>query len=258
MFYKKLFVNNTELTKNYRVTKTDKDGNMYIDDDCKKILDVAGGVLKFLERPRSCDNFIYNHLTYNVSPLVSNIHLVYTNSCKDAINNFIYDTLKHKFSIKRNKSNNSCYDLIMTKGLRLRVEIASKSNGVFKSVIYEVISDIDEVGLKSSYGVELRNVNTGKIDSISVRLVNNLVLGFAVTTHASQGLTIREKCCVHEVGSMIRSDTRILYTAITRLTKYSDLVLVDSKFGYRDNKFRGKSYFSDESNADDCDVFNEI
>ena len=60
---------------------------------------------------------------------------------------------------------------------------------------------------------------------ISIILHLLLKLGYAITSHSSQGLTIKDDLCIHEISKMIYVDTSILYTAITRASKYPKLHL---------------------------------
>jgi len=238
IFYRKLFGNNTELKENHRVKKVLPDGTITIDNDCKRLLSLSDDILANINDPNGC----YLRLRYEVVNLSSSdllaykIHLVYTIKMKNMINNYIFDKCGYKFSLRY--INKDKINVVMSKGLRLIVNEANKGLEVYKSVVYEVLEDINR-DLPIKDNIEIRNITSGKDnDYIKVDMLHNLVIGFAVTIHSSQGMTIREKTVIHQPFKMVYHDPKILYTGITRMTKRSDLSLMSENFEYSDISFR--------------------
>lgn len=260
LFYRKLFKNVEKLTHNYRVQKIDDKGIPFVDEDCKKLLDLSNGILDNLEDDAKLIELVKEARGGNViNELKDNIHLVFTRKCRNRINNYIYDTRDHKFSIihqtqdytinAKSKKKEILYDVQMTNGLRLQVDASCKKSQIYKSVIYEVQGDIRTIMTREDT-VKLRNITRGIDEDINIEMLSKMVLGFAVTTHSSQGLTINEPCTIHQVHKMIESDPRILYTAVTRLTKFSDLKLRVTDYNYDDETFRKNDYFFKKGEVD--------
>jgi len=225
VFFQFLFFNGETLEKNYRVIKH-CDGEEIIDSDGKNLLDLSELVLNNLEDKDNCVEQIQQY--YKIDEINKvNIHLTFNRDTRNMINNYIYKENNHKIVFNKDK-------LELTKGLRLIVDDACKKNEIYKSMIYEVKEDINKIRSKDK--LVLRNVSLNKDEEIDEEMIQNMCLGFAITTHSSQGLTIREKCCIHQAEKMIHVDPKILYTAITRLTKLSDLVLIKDKFTYENDK----------------------
>ena len=57
-------------------------------------------------------------------------------------------------------------------------------------------------------------------------------VGWAFTTHSTQGMSIDAPITVHDANCMQRHDPSILYTAITRTTKYEYLNFKETKAQY--------------------------
>lgn len=244
MFYAKLFKNNLHLVENHRVCSYDKDGNKIVDDDCKKLLDLTDSILQNLDDECAAYKIIVAESERgDLDMKDKNVHLVYTRKCRNRINNYIYDKFNHRFLLRFRSDKKVVVE--MSKGLRLQVNESSKSNEIYKSVVYETISDISKT-VCSNNTIRLKNVGSGKIEEIKLEMLRKMVLGFAVTTHSAQGMTIRELCVIHEAVKMIKTDTKILYTAISRMSKRSDLILRTYNFDYADSEFRCKFTINDD------------
>ena len=75
-------------------------------------------------------------------------------------------------------------------------------------------------------------------------LVQFFLVGWAFTTHSTQGMSIDAPITVHDAEMMQRADRSILYTAITRCTKYEYLNTKETKYGGGDEcgHFNGVIY----------------
>ena len=215
-FFEMLFSNTKLLDKNMRVSDND---------DGEELFSYIEKVRNNLENDKFVEDIKKMQIEYD-QIANTNVHLTYNVKTKDMINNFIFDKNNHKFELMDG-------GVYLTKGLRLIVRSASKKFELYKSIIYEVIN----TGIYRE-SVKLWNVTLRKEEVHKVKFLHNMGLGFAITTHSSQGLTIREKCCIHQSDKMFDLDPRIYYTAVTRATKMSDIIHVKGNFEYEDDKIR--------------------
>lgn len=219
-FFHFLFSNGEHFTENRRLNNS-QDGEMLMKllDDLRENLNDK---VKCTDIAKSFKNNIYSYRLEYIKT-----HITHSRKMRHMINNYIYDKLGHSF----------CYlddgSIRLTKGLRLIVSDSYKKYELYKSMIYEVPEDI----YVTKEEVMLYNVTLCKMEPVKSKLLKNMSLGFAITCHASQGLTIRKSCCIHEYASMIKYDTRILYTAVSRLTSYNDIIIVKNSLSYRDSAF---------------------
>lgn len=218
-FFELLFSNTKLLDKNMRVND---------DNDGKELFSYIEKVRNNLENYEFVEDIKKIQVECdNISDI--KVHLAYNVRTKDMINNYIYDKNNHKFC-----RYGPIY-VFVTKGLRLIVRTASKKFELYKSIIYEVI---ETRRYNFNEKIKLWNVTLGKEEEHNVKFLANMGLGFAITTHSSQGLTIREKCCIHQSDKMFELDPRIYYTAVTRATKMSDIIHVKGDFEYHDDKLK--------------------
>lgn len=214
-FFKHLFSNCIELKENHRVKKVDENGNTYVDEDCKKLLDLSDLILKNLEEPDNCKTLLKNY--YNNQSIEDiKMHLTYTIAMRNKVNDYIFNKNNHVFKLTD--------QIEISNGLRLVVKVQSKNDEIYKSVIYEYRGETGKYRTISLY-----NITLDKEEKIDIKFIKNMGLGFAVTTHSSQGLTIKEKCCIHQADKMVEVDPKIFYTALTRPTKMSDLVILSEE-----------------------------
>ena len=104
--------------------------------------------------------------------------------------------------------------------------IKSRSNlrdlNIFKNEMYIVKSKTKDIWtLENKYYKQ-------QVD-ISKKDMNNFDIGYANTYHSTQGLTFKEKFCLHEVTRAYNWDPSILYTGITRGTTINNISLYDTE-----------------------------
>jgi hypothetical protein len=132
-------------------------------------------------------------------------HLVYTNRCKDWVNLHVLHTRKLQFTRVDQQ-----YEVSI--GVRLQPRVTVKAKEFYKGDLWEVI------GVNT-----LRNLNNGKTRVIDNADYRYLGLGFAMTTHSAQGLTVEEPMMIHQSELMLEVDRSLLYTAVTRSRSYDNL-----------------------------------
>jgi len=141
-------------------------------------------------------------------------HLCYTNKAKDIINEMV---LKEKnYTFQYYAKNNDIY-LDVSKGCILSARLTKKNDHIFKGDIWKVVAKVND-GYSMSNCIRENEVNFFSNDKMKY-----FTLGFCTTVHSSQGLTICEDMCIHEIQKMIHADKDILYTAVTRSRKFKKL-----------------------------------
>ena len=188
-FFKKLFGKQTTLTKDYR--------------NDQKIIELRDFVaenfdnpVKLYQRFMNCNDLNYIHKDH---------HITYTHKTRIAINNQIMKHRKFVFDPKKG---------IVSVGVILSGRINNSKLGIVKNVRYKVIATTDDSVI----------FDTGLIVSKSSLIYFRL--GFAITSHSAQGLTIAEPMAIHDIKKMIYSEPRILYTAITRAKEFDKISLI--------------------------------
>ncbi len=144
-------------------------------------------------------------------------HLTFTNKAADYINNEILLMRDYTFKFFY-KKDGSYSHLNVSEGVILSCRSTKKNKNIYKRDMWKVI-EMTETGYKLSH------LKDGKIVEFEMALMKYFQLGFAMTTHSAQGLTIDQKLCIHEITKMIYFDKELLYTAVTRCTKYKYLEL---------------------------------
>lgn len=136
-------------------------------------------------------------------------HICYTNATKDNINAVILQTRGYTYNVKQK-------NVKISNGVILRAVKSVKESGILKNDIWKVLSS-------SKHQFTCRNL-IRKFDKVfSHDEMRNFGLGFAITTHSAQGLTIDDDLCIHEIDWMLKSDRSILYTAVTRAKSINKL-----------------------------------
>lgn len=194
-FFQFLMFNGEDLTRNYRLVGNELPDAAYIQ------------ALEKLKRELDKGEYSdYDNVLKKGNFIATDIHLTFTRLMRNYVNNVIYDSRKHTFCCIDGKYH-------LSRGLRLLVNESYKKHELYKSVVYEVMKDevVDEC-------IELFNVTMHRKETISAKLLKHMTLGFAMTTHSSQGLTIKEDYTIHEVKKMLSCDPSIYYTALSRVS----------------------------------------
>lgn len=171
-------------------------------------------------------------------------HICYTNNMRRLINQymleargktygFVRDLVRHArnpdVTQEKFKKSHHVYRWTVDAGIPLVARRTIKNLDIYKGARYMLMSDVSE---ESSEFVLRRITAVDEEDRVDVTYpINKLILfdvGYAITAHSSQGLTIKEPAVIHEVSKMLHRDKRILYTAVTRLRSLEDLSIVYS------------------------------
>ena len=144
-------------------------------------------------------------------------HICFTNNMRHYINHKIIKDRNLTYKINYDNSN-KFKDMEISNNVLLKCRITRKTKNIYKGDIWRVIDKID-----NSY--KLLNLRDNKNEIFKMEDMVYFELGYAITAHSSQGLTIEDDLCIHEIDKMIIMDTSILYTAITRSKEFNKLHL---------------------------------
>ena len=149
-------------------------------------------------------------------------HLTFTNNARKTIHQTIIQErdLTFKFHYKFKNKKRQYVSLEVSNGVILAGECTRKKEGILKRDRWKVISK-----LPGGKGYRLYCFRNQEEKVFSMELMKCFSLGYAMTTHSAQGLTIEEDLCIHEITKMIHVDIDILYTAVTRCRKFPKLKL---------------------------------
>ena len=100
---------------------------------------------------------------------------------------------------------------VISDGVILRARVSKKKLGIYKGDVWK------------KEGECLINLTNGTVMDIVGCTLDYFTLGYCITTHSSQGLTISDDLVIHDICGMITQNTDILYTAITRGKKFKNL-----------------------------------
>lgn len=165
------------------------------------VLNLNGQALeKYMERFISNDDFTQYKR-----------HICFTHACRLIINKKIMEQSGLVFK----KGERSV-------GVILTPKVKRKKLGLHKNDCWKIIARNGDI-------YKLKNINNGITIDIDENDMKYFSVGFAITAHSAQGLTINEVFCIHEISKMIKNDKSILYTAVTRGTKFNNLRLYMNK-----------------------------
>ena len=225
-FYKRLFCNMENLTQNHR----NDIGLVQLRDF---VLGANWGEIK--KRFETLYDDAKEFLKYKR-------HISFTHETKDMINYLMlkHNKLNYKWTNEAyiDKAGKKKYTstLEVDEGVILSCFKSSKSNGLFKNDIWEVVDKLED-------GYRLKNlIRENKFLNVPMKNMVAFTLGYCTTAHSSQGLTITDDMCIHDIDKMINMDKAILYTAITRGRYRGKLHLFKNGQKYADHGLTGKSY----------------
>ena len=219
-FFKKLFGDMKILTKDYR------------NDEFLIILrdDVNNWDINSIESKNKLKNKFLN-LSSKKDYTTIKRHLVFTHDVRHCINQQILDT--NNYTYKHHFTPLNYEYLEVSPDVILCCTKSYKSKDIYKGDLWQVeYADLEIM--------RCINLNDRRIGIFNQTYCKFFTVGFATTSHSSQGLTIDAQLGIHEIQNMIQVDKAILYTAITRTTKYSNLQLYNNP---------GKSYKYDYKNG---------
>lgn len=248
LFMKKLLETTTYLTKDYR--------------NDARIIKIREKVLNAESQE---DLFRYFRKIFKIMPSLNagnisqaefiaiDTHLTNSNMMRIIINKaiiserkLVYEIIK-KIPVKPDglvltKYMKPIYNFKVSKGVILLARITKKALKVYKGARYvvqhgilnitdsavlkrilpngklEYDKETDELGneleLQINYPITLKNADLVMFD-----------IGYAITAFSSQGLTIKDTLCIHELGQMIKQDNGVAYTSITRACDINKLKL---------------------------------
>lgn len=166
-------------------------------------------------------------------------HKYKTTSKQDTITKKITKTIEYKKSI-------------ISVGVILTCRITKKAEGIYKNDIWKVIEETRE-------GYKLKNLNRKmKLKVFEHGLMKYFTLGFCTTAHSSQGLTIKENFCIHEVRKMIYMDPDILYTAITRGCNFDEVHIYNDCPEENDKSEIKEAFINFNEDEEDFNKFEKV
>lgn len=190
------------------------------------------GKITYLTKQWRCDTHICNLADDIIDGNMKNIkyesniwltykrHLAYTNNACNYINNKI---LKHNNLIFRFNYIEENYNSVdISNGVILSARITRHTDNIFKRDLWIVSKKLQD-------GYQLTNLFSNEIFDFCMNNMKYFELGFCTTVHSMQGATIDDDICIHEVSKMIMFEG-LLYTAITRTKKMSQLHFYDNNF----------------------------
>lgn len=135
-------------------------------------------------------------------------HLCFTHIIREAVNQAILND--RGYTYKHIIEDDKYIKLVVSDNVILKAKTNVKKFGIFNGEVWKVINT-EENGI-----INLTSLSTNKSMKLDKSNGKHFTLGFCMTTHSSQGLTIKDDMCIHEASKMVRLDKDILYTAITR------------------------------------------
>ena len=136
---------------------------------------------------------------------VTNIHRRYVNSEILSKKGYVY------------KWSDDLDELEASKGVLLVCRTKNEDHGLHKGEFYTVV-DNGEL-------FELSNINYKHVVKVNTSVMKCFDVGYCCTYHSTQGLTLRNNFCLHQVSKAMDWDPSILYTGITRGCKRQDVHL---------------------------------
>ena len=211
-FFEHMFGTQTTLTKDWR----NDDG----------LINLRNEILLATDE-QALGNKIYKHIETKPFETYER-HVSFTHITRIAVNQSVLN--KHNYKYKHcyiNDDNGvSKYDkLEVSTGVILRSRSNEKKSKIYKGEMWRVISQTDKE-------FTLLNLVTETENTLPLSMGRYFTLGFCVTAHSSQGLTIREDFAIHNTIQMIMTDKDLLYTAVTRGCEKEKLHLFAHKKDY--------------------------
>ena len=187
----------------------------------KKIIDLRNDIL----------NSTIEEVNYIISKNLNTkeygkTHLVYTHNYRKFLNNYIMKKNNYVFDLDAIENKWSISDGVILKSI---CNITTKK--IYKNAIYKVIS---KVNWRNKF-VYLQPFGSDELVKLDLKYMIHFTLGFAVTVHSCQGLTIVKNFHIHQYTKMITRDKSILYTAVTRGKSLNNISFVNQDKNY--NKF---------------------
>lgn len=138
-------------------------------------------------------------------------HICYTHDMRKAINLHILKKHGYEFEFNGNKLNVSV-------GVLLKARANNKDVGIVKSSLWRVME-------RDGDTYKLKDIDTG--EELETNQMKYFDLGYANTYHSTQGLTITEDLCLHEIYHFY-SNKNVIYTGITRAKERSKVHIYDN------------------------------
>lgn len=221
-FFKAIFKNVTTLTKDYRNDK---------------------GLIKLREMvlSRGTDD-LEQYFKANESGDISEVKraLCYTHNSRRYINQMILNKNEYVYE--------HCDGwLNVSPGVILGCRITLKDQELYKNDIWEVLKCDENI-------LTIYNINKGVTKELEQKYAYLFTVSFATTTHASQGLTIKDEFVIYDIDMMLKNDKSILYVAITRGTNKNNIKFKCTKAYGGEEDLNLITYDKSESKKLDVDV----
>lgn len=243
-FFKRLMGKSTTLTKDWRN-----------DEELQK--------LRSLVQTEQNLNQLFKNLESKDDYTLYTRHISFCHTTRRDVNNEILKKNGYVFKV-----NNYCVvengkkifkykSLDVSVGVILSVRVTETKDDLFKGDLWVVIQ-------KDKYSYELKNILRKNIEdksdiikTFSMDLMQYFTVGFCTTAHSSQGLTIKDYMCIHDVDMMIYRDRKILYTAVTRGCEFKKVRFYGAhKCGPKDKLY--KDVFIDLEKDEEYDLWCDV
>lgn len=169
-------------------------------------------------------------------------HIAYTHQTKNIINylmikenNLTYRWTNKPYTDEEGKTKYTS-TLDVSNGVILACRKSVKSQKIYKNDIWEVVGKLKD-------GYKLKSLLRDTIKDEPMKNMCAYELGYCTTAHSSQGLTIPDDMCIHEISKMIWNNKKILYTAITRSRDFDKLHFYKKALTYSDYGMTEANYW---------------
>lgn len=119
-------------------------------------------------------------------------------------------------------------------GIKLIARVNQKTHGILKGTFYQLCEAIEHDTANARL-MEIKagtSLPVGEAITIPNGLLINFAIGYAITAPSSQGMTIENRCVIHQMASWLMNDgehREIAYTAVTRMRTLDSIILVPGK-----------------------------
>jgi hypothetical protein len=202
----------------------------------KALYELVGGSKVDLTLCRRSDDKLFNLCKninegkeYNVDDLINKPFKSYTNICftnkrrikinEECMNRYLKENSGLKTcDITKLSYDKNTQDYKLCKGMPLISRVNMSSLEVFNNETF-ICNKINDLTIEVSNGL--------KSLTIEKKIFSKLfLLGFCITTHKSQGMSLDEKYCIHEFDRFYK---KLKYVALSRATKYEHINIVANK-----------------------------
>lgn len=165
-------------------------------------------------------------------PFKARRHICYFNNTRRYVNRQIMERNGYVFNLERQ---------FVSKGVILKSNVTNKAIPLSRGQLFQVIDD-----------TQISDLKTGQIVLDYREILKYLDVAFCITSHSSQGTTIKEPLVVWDVKRLLRqAEDGVLYTAVTRVDTYDNISIsvkaIDEEI-HEYNTFHNPQFLEDTKN----------